>query len=337
MDRPRTLIALFVVSIIAMDSYAAQSTTPDTSSSIEFGNNLGDVAFDGQCHDPRLEDAADSSRMAAELDATNMFRDAADCYDAYQQGAIRLRSAEDAIDFGSDSGVWASNYICEDSRFEIDPRLGDPDVALPPTTPNATRGDATDCRRAFIANEIWLLDPDYNMAFGTDSSRWAYDGECDDPRFEGDGMAELLLRDNIRHDATDCRTGLVSGRVTFTRITNHEITFGDDRGAWAYDGECDDPRFEGEDMATTPRAQNVLHDATDCYRALRDESIMLHENIDIDGIDFGTDLSQWAYDGECDDPRFEGEGMANSLLKDDRGRDATDCRRAYKSKKIVLK
>ena len=80
MDRPRTLIALFVVSIIAMDSYAAQSTTPDTSSSIEFGNNLGDVAFDGQCHDPRLEDAADSSRMAAELDATNMFRDAADCY-----------------------------------------------------------------------------------------------------------------------------------------------------------------------------------------------------------------------------------------------------------------
>ena len=336
MDRPTKLIAI-VLSTITLGLYAAQSP-PNTSPSIELGNNLGEFAFDGQCHDPRFEDAADSSRMAAELNVENMFRDAADCYEAYKEGAIRLRQEDvDGVDFGSDSGAWAFNYICEDSRFEIDPQLGDQDAALPSATPNTVSKDATDCRRAFIANEVWFIDPDHNIAFGNDSGRWAYDGECDDPRFEGEGMAELLLLDNIKHDATDCRTGIVAGRVSFTSNTRNGIEFGDDRGRWAFDGECDDPRFEGTGMATTIQAQNVRHDATDCYRAIRDGDIVLHEDVEIDGIDFGADSSQWAYDGECDDPRFEGAGMAGSPLKDDRGRDATDCRRAYQAKEIYLR
>ena len=42
--------------------------------------------------------------------------------------------------------------------------------------------------------------------FGDDTSQWAKDGECDDPRFEGDGTAQTLLDVDAYHDATDCRT-----------------------------------------------------------------------------------------------------------------------------------
>ena len=45
--------------------------------------------------------------------------------------------------------------------------------------------------------------------------------------------------------------------------------------------------------------------------------------------DFGDNSSRWANDGECDDPRFEGEGSAATLLDGDRGHDATDCRSLF--------
>ena len=31
-------------------------------------------------------------------------------------------------------------------------------------------------------------------------------------------------------------------------------------------------------------------------------------------VDFGTNTSRWAFDGECDDPRFAGPGAADVLL-----------------------
>ncbi len=46
-------------------------------------------------------------------------------------------------------------------------------------------------------------------------------------------------------------------------------------------------------------------------------------------IDFGDDSSEWANDGECDDPRFQGEGVASILIDADLYRDATDCRDLY--------
>jgi hypothetical protein len=49
--------------------------------------------------------------------------------------------------------------------------------------------------------------------FGDDSSEWANDGECDDPRFMGDGSAETLLDADAHHDATDCRTLFAQGRI----------------------------------------------------------------------------------------------------------------------------
>ena len=53
--------------------------------------------------------------------------------------------------------------------------------------------------------------------------------------------------------------------------------------------------------------------------------------------DFGDNTSRWADDGECDDPRFEGEGAANTLLEEDRGHDAADCRALFESGRITLR
>ena len=55
-----------------------------------------------------------------------------------------------------------------------------------------------------------------------------------------------------------------------------------------------------------------------------------------DGIDFGDDLSTWANDDECDDPRFEGQGAANTRLDADMYHDAADCSAAYAAGTIQL-
>ncbi len=53
-------------------------------------------------------------------------------------------------------------------------------------------------------------------------------------------------------------------------------------------------------------------------------------------VDFGDDNSQFAKDGECDDMRFSGAGMTDTLLIDsDIKHDATDCRAAYNQGRIT--
>ena len=53
--------------------------------------------------------------------------------------------------------------------------------------------------------------------------------------------------------------------------------------------------------------------------------------------DFGDNTSRWANDGECDDPRFEGAGAADTLLVEDRGHDAADCRKLFGAGRIALR
>ena len=59
--------------------------------------------------------------------------------------------------------------------------------------------DATDCKAAFDAGTITLKEPRTentdtpataatDIDFGDDTSHWAKDGECDDPRFEGKAL-----------------------------------------------------------------------------------------------------------------------------------------------------
>lgn len=86
--------------------------------------------------------------------------------------------------------------------------------------------------------------------FGDDSSQYARDGECDDPRFTGEGMASSTSEDNVRRDATDCRAMFQAGMLRPVRTRAEaslaecaSIDFGDDSSQWARDNECDDPRF----------------------------------------------------------------------------------------------
>ena len=216
--------------------------------------------------------------------------------------------------------------------------------------PPVTSGSPTDIE---IATPIDAID------FGDDTSEWAKDGECDDPRFAGTGSAEELLDEDIRKDATDCRAAYEAGTVklapaagsdaTATPATTTEDTatmpdFGDDSSEYADDGECDDPRFTGIGMADEPLLSDTGKDASDCKLAFEAGSVTLKDagsaSLDTpatvattgdDDIDYGDDTSEWAKDDECDDPRFSGTGVADQLLDEDKGHDATDCRAAVEA------
>ena len=90
-------------------------------------------------------------------------------------------------------------------------------------------------------------------------------------------------------------------------------------------------------FAVVASVQDPGRDAADCRR-LYDEGRVRVFGLDLDSgaIDFGDDASDSAQDGECDDPRFEGEGIDSLPLYSDRGHDATDCRRLYDEGRIRL-
>jgi hypothetical protein len=169
--------------------------------------------------------------------------------------------------------------------------------------------------------------------FGDDSSSWSQDGECDDPRFQGTGMASTLLDEDRFSDATDCRDLFNLGRITL--VSGGPVEFGDNSSSWSHDGECDDPRFQGSGMASTLIDADRFSDATDCRLLFNQGRITM---IGSGGnVNFGDDSSQWSEDGECDDPRFQGTGMASTLLDEDRFSDATDCRDLFNLGRITLR
>ena len=134
-------------------------------------------------------------------------------------------------------------------------------------------------------------------------------------------MMVMVLSPYIRLFAT-LACLLVAGTVS----SQERIQFGDDSGDWANDGKCDDPRFEGEGMASVLLDEDTYRDATDCEDLFSQGLIVLRADAASGGIDFGDDSSTWARDGECDDPRFAGAGVAAYLTDADLYRDATDCR-----------
>lgn len=112
-----------------------------------------------------------------------------------------------------------------------------------------------------------------------------------------------------------------------------EVKFGDDSGEYPRDNECDDRRFHGTAMAAVLSWEAVGRDATDC-RSLMEAGRVAPWDIDAaraatvcEAVKWGDDSSEYAGDGTCDDPRFEGPGAADLLYPDDSGRDASDCRR----------
>ena len=128
--------------------------------------------------------------------------------------------------------------------------------------------------------------------FGDDNGSYSKDGECDDMRFAGPGMTSTTLLDaDIKHDATDCRTAFNQNRLTFrgdnvsaatlassTQGDVNRIQWGDDNGSFANDGECDDKRFDGAGMTSTPLLDSdIKHDASDCRSAYQQGRLALRQ------------------------------------------------------------
>ena len=112
--------------------------------------------------------------------------------------------------------------------------------------------------------------------FGDDSSQFALDGECDDARFIGFGMAEVVMTDSIARDATDCRDAFADGTLEPNPLFAEpaeagQYDYGDDTSEYANDGECDDIRFTGSYAAETIYLyEDIAHDASDCRAAVED-------------------------------------------------------------------
>ncbi|WP_169196531.1 hypothetical protein [Devosia sp. MC1541] len=335
---------------------------------IDFGDDSSEWANDGECDDPRFTGA----KMATELLPEDALKDATDCKALFDAGDITLadgggdasleRTSIDDIDFGDDSSQWANDLECDDPRF-AGPGMNS---AL---LPEDEKADASDCREAYEDGTVHLVGEGEDEAatpvrsaaatasleaiarridFGDDSGEWANDGECDDPDFFGPGASNLTDGGTRSADASDCRAAFLTGDVSFKTVDqlNVAFDFGDDSSRWANDGECDDPRFAGTGLNKKMLFEDIMSDASDCEAQFNAGSVTikpvytpeyaLGAPYDSSEIDFGDDTSSYANDGQCDDPRFEGPGVAGTVFESDTRADATDCKSAYETGKAML-
>ncbi|MEX0964485.1 MAG: pre-peptidase C-terminal domain-containing protein [Pseudohongiellaceae bacterium] len=132
---------------------------------------------------------------------------------------------------------------------------------------------------AVIAANSSAQPNDSVIEFGDDTSTWANDLECDDPRFVGAGMASTLVDSDRLHDASDCRRLFNEGSIQLIAANqaanNAAVDFGDNYSIWAFDGQCDDPRFAGRSMAPLLVDIDMFHDAADCRELFDGGSIRL--------------------------------------------------------------
>jgi len=431
------------ISIGMEDSVYAASF--DINGDIVFGDDTSGFANDGECDDPRFQGPG----MAFGASTDDLFKDATDCRAQFDAGLISLSDPEDmnlsgdtGMDaFGGDTDLFGGDTVAASpiempdagpfgevlfalvQAFQAIP--GDNAGAIP--LPFNLGGGGT----IGVTNNAPDFDRDSMIAltgidFGDNSSPFADDGECDDPRFEGPGAASFNTEDGVLTDANDCSSLYLEGSLTFVESTNagaaitvdsSGISFGDNSSIFSDDGECDDPRFEGPGSAFATSQEHEMRDANDCRNLFESGQVTLVAGDgaspssaaiasstaqqrqpepqpqeaytigvprgDIDGasqpdgslfasgtvygqpinggdnsrnpipdttnfapsparslrsgsIDFGDNTSDYANDGECDDPRFEGEGMAFVSFDEDIARDADDCRAAYEAGTITL-
>ena len=144
--------------------------------------------------------------------------------------------------------------------------------------------------------------------FGTNTSRWAFDKECDDPRFAGPGTADVLVQEDYMADAADCEAAFRLGSVWLQDAgvpskmpmvpqpaapQSGYIDFGTNMSRWAFDGECDDPRFAGPGVADVLVPEDYMADAADCEAGFRMGSVWLQEEVpELIGMPMGPKSSQ---------------------------------------------
>lgn len=128
--------------------------------------------------------------------------------------------------------------------------------------------------RSVFSDEDFAFESDGSIDFGIDDldqidlGDWNLDGQCDDPRFVGDGMGDPTYTALAGRDASDCRELHDTGTIRLRQVGETAgLNFGDDTGEWARDEECDDPSFEGPGMGATDSHEHLLSDASDCRDA----------------------------------------------------------------------
>ena len=275
---------------------------------LDFGDDSGDYANDGECDDNRF---TGSGRSILTTDS-HIKADASDCIAAYRAGTIDRPSNSFAdLVFGNNSGSYANDDDCDDARFHTD---GD--------NYNYKRehvlADANDCRAAVAAGEVSLV-----LDFGDDSGEYANDGECDDNRFTGAGRSALSSNSHVSADASDCVAAYRAGTIDRGATVFSDLVYGDNSGSYANDDDCDDARFHSDGDNVNYKREHVLADASDCRAAVASGEVTLL-------LDFGNDTGEYANDGECDDSRFTGSGRSSLTSNSHVGSDASDCVAAYR-------
>ncbi len=254
-------------------------------------------------------------------------------------GASPVEGREAQPDFGTNQGALAFNGECNDPRFEVvegDDRQDRWHVYQ----------DAADCHAAFADGKVVARPtPAFVDEPGSDNGPWAFNGVCNDPRFSADPRftaAVSPIESALKMDSTDCYRGWLARQV-WPLLPDIGLALGDDTGEWPFDGECDDPRFFAEGMEDRTDSSAVLADATDCLQALGARRVLIVSDAltgrhrpDLGlprGFDLGDDTGGWPFDGECDDPRFDGL----TSWPEEAGRDATDCGRALLAASVALR
>lgn len=129
---------------IADQIQAEQAVVPDTETNrpsaaeIDFGEDAGGYANDGACDDARFIVDGDQWDYQRE----HVLGDASDCRTLYESGELTL-----FVDFGDNSGEYANDDTCDDSRF-----TGEGRSIL--RTDSHIKRDAVDCIVAYRAGTI---------------------------------------------------------------------------------------------------------------------------------------------------------------------------------------
>jgi len=118
------------------------------------------------------------------------------------------------VDFGDNSGPYADDWECDDSRF-----IG---WGVATSTDSSNNGtDASDCRHLFEIGQLRVnrtqaefpAEMCAQVNFGTDEGAYSHDKECDDPRFTGAAMHSILNFEDLGRDASDCQALCESGAI----------------------------------------------------------------------------------------------------------------------------
>ena len=222
------------------------------------------------------------------LDA-DIGHDATDCRAAVEAGTATFNGGGSTAATSTTATTPASGARTANATIRASRAL-----ALPANRSTADLGhDATDCRAAVEAGTATFNGDDVPVAafdYGSDWSKWANDGECDDLRFTGEGVDKKLLTEDMhgrRHrlqDAGSRRLGQHQARSIRPNMppappmTAADIDFGDNSSSYANDDQCDDPRFEGPGTASTLLDSDLEHDSADCKAAYEAGTIVLRED-----------------------------------------------------------